>query len=57
VELNMLGYPRSTHGAPELGWFYVPGSNTYRGLQADFTWGIILAQPELKPDEIPTDLK
>lgn len=57
VELNMLGYPRSTLGAPELGWFFVPGSNAYRALQADFTWGIIYAHPELKPDEIPADLK
>lgn len=49
--------PQNSHGAPDLDWFYVTGSNTYRALQFDFTWGIAVAKPELTPDQIPAVLK
>jgi hypothetical protein len=57
LDLNLLGYQESPNGAPDLNWFCQFGGNTYVGLRTDYIWGIMLAQPELKPDEIPVPLK
>jgi len=44
--LNLTGYNRSAHGAPNPDWFYNPGSTpTYEGVQIDFVWGILFANP------------
>lgn len=44
-KMNLIGYPQSSNGAPENGWFYYPGATTPLNVKTDFVWGILFAQP------------
>ena len=43
--LNLFGFGQVEMGAPELSWFFYPGTSTpYAAVQYDFIWGILNAQ-------------
>ncbi|MBU1188567.1 MAG: hypothetical protein KKC01_06005 [Gammaproteobacteria bacterium] len=43
--LNLFGFGQVEMGAPQLSWFFYPGtSSPYAAMQFDFIWGILNAQ-------------
>lgn len=42
---NLLGYQQVQMGAPNIDWFYSPGTTTITASQVDFVWGILNAKP------------
>ena len=43
--LNLFGFGQVDMGAPQLSWFFYPGtSSPYAAMQFDFIWGILNAQ-------------
>ncbi len=45
-DLNITGYNKAPTGPPSPDWFYNPGPvKTYQGVQVDYMWGILFANP------------
>jgi len=40
---NLFGYQQVVMGAPDMDWFYNPGTTEITGTQIDFVWGILNA--------------
>ncbi|MBQ0730015.1 MAG: hypothetical protein KBT75_04915 [Oleispira antarctica] len=49
-QMNLLGYPQSSNGAPSASWYYQPGTTTPLNAKIDFVWGILFANPLVEPE-------